>query len=46
MKEGTFNGRTKATEPMCIELVYVQARCEVSGGPDKEVPCDTVADIT
>jgi hypothetical protein len=37
MKEGTFNGRTKAAESICIELVYVQALCEESGGPDEEV---------
>jgi hypothetical protein len=45
MKEETLNGRIKTAEPMCIELVYVQARCEVSGGLDEVSRC-TVTDIT
>jgi hypothetical protein len=45
MQEATLNGRTKAAELMCIELVYVQARCEESGGPDEEVSRHTVTDI-
>jgi hypothetical protein len=45
MKEGTLNGRTKAAESMCIELVYVQALCEESVGPDEEVSRHTVTDI-
>jgi hypothetical protein len=45
MKEGALNRRTKAAESMCIELIYVQARCE-SGGPDEEVSCHAVTDLT
>jgi hypothetical protein len=33
------------TESRCIELVYVQARCE-SGGPDEEVSCHAVTGLT
>jgi hypothetical protein len=46
MKERTLNGTTKVAESMCIDLVYVQARCEESGGPDEEVPCHAVTDLT
>jgi hypothetical protein len=46
MNEGILNKRTKATELMCIELVYVQAQCEESGGPDEEVSCHAVTDLT
>jgi hypothetical protein len=46
MKEGTLNGRKKAADLMYIELVYVQALCEESGGPHEEVPRHTVTDIT
>jgi hypothetical protein len=46
MREGMLNGRTKAAELMCIELVYVQALYEESGGPDEEVSCHAVTDLT
>jgi hypothetical protein len=46
MKEGALNRRTKAAESMCIELIYVQAQCEESGGPDEEVSCHAVTDLT
>jgi hypothetical protein len=46
MEEGTLDRRTKAAESMCVELVYVQARCEESRGRDKEVSCHAVSDLT
>jgi hypothetical protein len=42
MKEEALNRITKAAELMCIKLVYAQARCEESGGLDKEVSRHTV----
>jgi hypothetical protein len=44
-KKMSSHAEMDVTESMRIELVYVQARCE-SGGPDEEVSCHAVTDLT